>query len=279
MATTLISATLLALLPQALAVCQCFKIASGEVFTERQILDFREGKPSNFDTFFAPLNTPYAGETVQNQMTSDNVIFHPDHLELVTKKKLGVQTSADIESLSELHYGSFRARFSVTGSPGAVAGFFTYKESGDENEQDIEILTNEAHNQIHYVNHGGGEENPNFNATMDADWTQFSTHRFDWTPTASHFFVDDWSKPKTLTEGMPTLDSALILNMWSSGQGWGGEMEEGGSASMKVQWIQVYHNLRAGGSGATNEKRSGFHGRRQAGEQADVCTQENTCNV
>ena len=42
-------------------------------------------------------------------------------------------------------YGSFRIAMSVTGDPGAVAGFFLYRDpSAPNNEQDIELLTNET---------------------------------------------------------------------------------------------------------------------------------------
>ena len=180
-------------------------------------------------------------------MRKENCQFKADHLELLTNKKNGQQYSTSVESKDghKVFYGSFRARFSVTGSAGGVAGFFTFLDGG-QNEADIEILTNEPKSQIHYTNHlTDGGPNPTLQPNVNGlDWSQYRTHRFDWTNKATTFFLDDKQTGK-LDKGMPTKESTLIMNMWSSGPKWGGVMKDGEQAIMSVQWMQAFYNQSA----------------------------------
>ncbi|KAL9101429.1 MAG: hypothetical protein Q9163_003301 [Psora crenata] len=124
------------------ATCDCYRTDTGDYYANHEFIDFR-----NFEQVFDKLEVPsYHGN---NYMTRQNVIRHPDHLQLLTHNN-GSQFSAEIDSKEPVLYGSFRAEFQVTGEPGGVAGFFLYRDGGS-NEQDIEILTNEATDQIQCV--------------------------------------------------------------------------------------------------------------------------------
>ena len=252
--------TLLFILTNALSAdpsqCTCFRTSQSDIFTnhKRLYLTGDKAKESS-DTFFRGLTAPSyggTGTTNPNTMSASNVNFTKDYLELKTWNVGGKQHSTGLESIpANILYGSFRARFSVTGSPGGVAGFFTFKEGGKD-ECDIEILTDEAHNTIRYANHGGDHPNIAYNGTYD--WTQFLTHRFDWTSKASTFWVNG-KKVHEMNTGMPTQPSTLSLNMWSSGPGWGGNMAPGGEARMRIKWIDAFYNV-SGETGAPKGKKA-----------------------
>lgn len=117
--------------------------------------------------------------------------------------------------------------------------------------------------------------NPNLNTTIAADWTKPTTHRLDWVPNLATFFAND-GPSKKLTEGVPTEASTLSLNMWSSGNQWGGAMAAGGSASMNIEWIEMVYDTESG----YQSKRAVEGGRRHARRWSSGsrgCT--NVCNV
>ena len=271
------AATLLFVLRSLVAAqsqCGCYQTSAGDYFGNYQFLDFRNGKPSNYDTFFTPLEVAdYGPLDVKNTMTSANIGFNNGVMSLLTENN-GGQTSADIYSNPTMLYGSFRMHAQITGASGAVAGFFTYLDAN--NEQDIEILTDEAENQIHYTDHddgGAGNGNPTLNTTFSGSRTDFNTYRLDWVPSKASFIVNN-DQPKELTAAVPTAPCTLDVNMWSAGNGWGGYMAEGQSATLNIQWIEAVYNP---GSGAKSRVRraesqsSSSIERRQSGACANPC--------
>ena len=216
-------------------------------------------------------------------MDPSNIALANGLLTLTTKNTgTGSQQSADLYSQASMLYGSFRMRAQITGSPGAVAGFFAYAD--DNNEQDIEILTNEAENRIHFTTHddgGAGDGNPTLNTTMGVSRSEFVDYRFDWSPGKAAFFVDG-VQVGVLTTAVPTKPCTLNLNMWSAGAGWGGEMEVGGEAHLKVQWIEAVYNPAAAAAGRARRARShgaGFERERRQVSGGDVGGCKNVCTV
>ena len=263
--TSLLPALSLALqaveLVAASPACDCYKTSTGDVFTSHQFLDFRNGKPANFDSFFSILAVDnYKGNTVNNEMTAANVGFNKGAMSLLTTNDgSGTQKSADMYSKPSMLHGSFRMHAQITGAAGRVAGFFTYLDA--YNEQDIEILTNEAPNQIHYTTHdnggvAGGDGNPTLNTTIgSSSWKEYTTYRFDWTSATASFYTNNDPQAKTLNTAIPTKPCTLNLNMWSSGDQWGGAMAPGQSATMNVQWIEaVYDAANAAPAGAAKSR-------------------------
>ena len=263
----------------AAAPCDCYKTSAGDYFTTYQFLDFRNGKPTNFDDFFTYLESPtYGGNTVKNTMSSANIAFKEGAMSLLTKNDgTGLQQSADIYSKPSMLHGSFRMHAQITGAPGAVAGFFTYLDA--YNEQDIEILTNEADDQIHYTDHdngGTGTGNPTLNTTFSGSRTNYNTYRLDWVPSKASFIAND-GPAKVLTTAGPTKACTLNVNMWSAGEGWGGPMAPGGSATLNVQWIEAVYNPSA--AAPSRVRRSEIHHRRQAGSCTNVCNVDGVAKV
>ena len=208
---------------------------------------------------------------------------------LTTNDGSGTQQSADMYSKPSMLHGSFRIRTQITGAAGAVAGFFTYLDA--TNEQDIEILTNEAHSQIHYTNHNNngaargntGDGNPTFNTTISSPWTNMNTYRMDWTPTKASFYAND-DPVKELTTAVPTSPCTLNVNLWSAGNGWGGAMAKEESARMDVLWIEAVYNTTTAAKMGEREK-YGVHraaravGRRDGGTCQNACKVDNVANL
>ncbi|KAK8156241.1 hypothetical protein BKA80DRAFT_281036 [Phyllosticta citrichinensis] len=196
--------------------------------------------------------------------------------EYPTYLTMRVARLADFSSASELAnnqanmlHASVRMWARVVGAPGACAGFFTYYD--DDNESDIEILTQYGPNEYQYTNQpsvdkGGDEiEAASINVTMPAsdgtgeDWTQWHEHRIDWLPHRVNWYLDG-KMVATNTYSVPRKPSALYLNMWSNGGSWSGNMTEGDAAEFHVQWVQMVFNTsgpRAGPDADSKRKRRG----------------------
>lgn len=108
----------------------------------------------------------------------------------------------------------------MRGASGAVAGLFTYLN--DQNESDIEILTRDAPDRIRYTNQvspaadGRTAEGAATEASLPRGvaWTEWNTHRMDWTPGLSVWYVNDvFVLDKSA--GVPQLPSFLVLNVVS----------------------------------------------------------------
>ncbi|KAJ9652808.1 hypothetical protein H2198_007938 [Neophaeococcomyces mojaviensis] len=134
-------------------------------------------------------------------------------------------------------------------APGACFGFFTYRS--DTQESDIEILTYDPVTDVRYSNQ------PDFNARTDEPvpgastqstmpdgkvWTDWHDHRIDWYNGISRWYVDgDLVLEKSLDA--PTEPSALLINLWSDGGFWTGNMSVGSQVTAGLQWIEMAFNV------------------------------------
>ena len=73
----------------------------------------------------------------------------------------------------------------------------------------------------------------------------------------------------TNTYSVPRRPSYLVLNMWSDGGEWSGDMDVGGSAELQIQWIEMVFNTSGPveGPDGGDEKRRKV--KRGVGEEAD----------
>ena len=183
----------------------------------------------------------------------------PTHLTLRTTRLAGFQSAAEIDSIpGNYMHASIRAKARVRGSPGAVAGIFTYAD--DDNESDIEILTNGLDTGFHATNQPGNVNgNPVAGATSfspikdtiqhtkNSSWTGWTTYRLDWTPTKTEWFANGHSVSNK-TYSVPRKPSYFILNVWSDGGSWSGEMGVGGVATMDIEWVEMAYNTTSSGT-------------------------------
>jgi beta-glucanase (GH16 family) len=179
------------------------------------------------------------------------------YLTLRTTRLPTFQSTAEIENEQKnLLHASLRFRARIVGAPGAVAGLFTYFD--DTNESDIEILTSDPPTKYRFTNQPAtrkGDDVPGASVAPSnlPTWNEWRTHRIDWLPSMSRWYVDG----KFIAQNnysVPRKPSGLVLNMWSDGGVWSGNMSVGDSAELQVQWVQVVFN--------TSGKREGPGGSR-----------------
>ncbi|RSL92362.1 hypothetical protein CEP52_013842 [Fusarium oligoseptatum] len=143
---------------------------------------------------------------------------------------------------------SLRVYARISGSPGAVAGFFTY--FNDTQESDIEVMTRDEENRVHFSNQPtentttwttipGSTHNLTRSGSMH-DWT---VYRLDWLreQKKSAWYIDGELK-KESEMNVPVVPSTVYINMWSNGGSFSGEMEVGANATLEIQWIQMAFN-------------------------------------
>jgi len=178
--------------------------------------------------------------------TATNVTKPITYLSLRTTRLPTFQSAAEVEHLQKnIYHASLRFRARIMGSAGAVAGLFTFFD--DTNESDIEILTRDTPATYRFTNQPGvnkkGDEIPQASQKVEnlPRWDEWRTHRIDWLPSMSRWFVDG----KFVTQSsysVPRKPSGLIMNMWSNGGEWSGNMSVGDSAELQIQWVQLLFN-------------------------------------
>lgn len=160
---------------------------------------------------------------------------------------------------SSIQYASIRLLARVRGKPGAVAGIFTYYN--DTSESDIEILTRDPTTSVEYSNqptvNAEGDVFPgsNFNTSMagggSRQWTDWNVYRLDWLPGRSAWYLNGEMAASTRVN-VPGDESSVIVNIWSDGGFWSGNMSVGDKAELQVQWIEMVFNMpdtKSGGRG------------------------------
>lgn len=136
--------------------------------------------------------------------------------------------------------------------PGACVGIFTYRPPNCES--DIEILTSDPSYRVRYANQPDYDPEtdlmiPGASTVVDLDvpWTNWSTHRLDWLSEVSRWWVND--KPREAkTYRVPNMESRLVINLWSDGGVWTGDMRIGDSVYLGIEYIEMAYNQSSDGS-------------------------------
>ncbi|KAH8805811.1 concanavalin A-like lectin/glucanase domain-containing protein [Xylogone sp. PMI_703] len=223
--------------------------------------------------------------TVRNTIR-DSKENYSTHLTLRTARLETFQTAAEIDStLKDYQFLSVRFEALVKGPVGACAGMFTYhalpasfsnNSTLDSNtttaaatvqESDIEILTSDPSSSIHFTNQpsqdasghaipgattnttitssSGGKRKTKNAASFDR--SKWNIYRMDWTADQTAWYVNGISVAN-ISINVPRDPMGLVVNMWSDGGGWSGEMEVGEAAFLQVKWIEVVFNVSDGSS-------------------------------
>ncbi|KAI0971060.1 glycoside hydrolase family 16 protein [Xylaria arbuscula] len=204
------------------------------------------------------------------------------------------QSTAEFESISKAyHFLSVRMYARTLGAPGAVTAMFTYRDDGDPTkltsvqESDLEIRTMDPKNKVQYTNqpsyNSAGYDIPqstrNATTPVQADWTQWSVHRLDWSPKNTTWYIDG-NQVASIAFQVPRDPSQVIFNAWSDGGEWSGNMSVGRAAYLQIQWIEIVYN--STGNEKTTEKRGNdaswsFPGvKRDDGACQSVCSIDDT---
>lgn len=130
---------------------------------------------------------------------------------------------------------------------GAVAGVFTYHSF--DTESDLEILTSDPPYNVRYSNQ------PDYDPATDKEipgastivrlpvpWTTWANHRLDWFPNISRWYLNDAMQLEK-EYSVPKKPSMLVLNLWTDGGVWSGNMTVGSSVFMGVEYIEVAYNI------------------------------------
>ncbi|XWW93414.1 hypothetical protein V2A60_001347 [Cordyceps javanica] len=175
-----------------------------------------------------------------------------------TSRLSGFQTAAELQSMNKVDHASIRMLARSHGSPGACTSIFTYLGADhlkDVQESDVEMLTRETTAALHYTNQpsyledGTTVPGASYNATLPNGlrWSDWITHRLDWTPGRTTFSVNG-IESHTQTFQAPRDPSLILLNTWSDGGLWTGQMAAGGEAFQNVQWIEILYNVLTSGA-------------------------------
>lgn len=131
---------------------------------------------------------------------------------------------------------------------GACAGIFTYDPTTGS-ESDIEILTKDPANIIHYANQPDYDPMTDTSipgastvAAIPTPWTEWATHRLDWLRNISVWHVDGHVQT-TNRYRVPERPSTLVLNLWSDGGEWTGGLAVGQTVFLGIEWIQLVYNV------------------------------------
>ena len=150
---------------------------------------------------------------------------------------------------------------------GACMGIFTYHSR--DCESDIEILTSDPKYRVRYANQPDydpvtDEMIPGASTVADlpVPWTSWSTQRLDWYPNSSRWYVNnDLQDAKSYR--VPALQSRLVINLWSDGGVWTGDMRIGDTIYVGIEYIELAYNRSSDGSKAVGVPPSQRHGGHQ----------------
>jgi hypothetical protein len=217
-------------------------------------------KPAT-DDFPVPMNNSFSNVYLGKEADTS-------YLALRTSRLEDYATAGEIENQQKnLMHVSMRMYGRVLGAKGAVAGFFTFFD--DDNESDIEILTRDPNDKIRYTNQPsvGDDGNEVASASIAKSdlprWTNWQTHRIDWLPKNSYWYLNN-EQVAANTYSVPREQSFMVLNMWTDGGEWSGDMDVGDSAEFQIQWIDMTFNT-SGSYEGIDQKRDLF-GRKRAEE-------------
>ena len=162
---------------------------------------------------------------------------------------------------------------------GAVASLFTYYS--DTDESDIEILTHDPINTIRYSNQ------PDYDTQTDTskpgasteiatpfNWTDWNEHRIDWYDDQTYWWINGQLQHNT-SINLPKTPMGLILNLWSDGGKWSGNMTIGSQVLMAVEWIEMSFNT----SGDAIGPKGGSRGSKRSEMQHLFVRKDSGCDI
>ncbi|KAJ6036744.1 hypothetical protein N7540_001023 [Penicillium herquei] len=185
---------------------------------------------------------------------------------------------------------------------GACVGIFTYHAK--DCESDIEILTSDPSYRVRYANQPDYDPETDEMipgaatiADLPVPWTGWSTHRLDWHTDRSRWYVNNMLQEEK-SYRVPNLQSRLVINLWSDGGAWTGDMKIGDNIYLAIDYIELAYNRSSDGnrwgrvppdqnhgghqipvpvpptnnSLADGDVESGFEGQESFGSETDIVT-------
>jgi beta-glucanase (GH16 family) len=191
------------------------------VVCETIIQDFASKK--DFDAFWnistwSDADQQYAAANVKLDTVNGWVQLKLNASPPGTKPVCGEITSKRANFL----YGSYRASIKFDSTPGAVVGWFVYKDVPDLHEIDVEFLTVDI-KHIHFTLHHIQTDVDYRKDAIGFDPTAaFHEYRFDWYANKVVYYIDGM-KFDSLNVKVPDAACTIMCNLWSANiDGWGG---------------------------------------------------------
>ncbi|KAG0126367.1 hypothetical protein HOY82DRAFT_508686 [Tuber indicum] len=89
--------------------------------------------------------------------------------------------------------------------------------------------------------------------TAQIKYDDWHTHRMDWVHGESSWFVDG-EHFLDKKYGVPTVASSFIMNLWSDGGVWSGNMTKGKSAYAEIEFVEMAFNTTGDDRGSSSSK-------------------------
>jgi len=226
------------------------KYFSSEDWTNMWIMgNWNNSKSQRKDATVFMTNSP---NNVYIEASDDKSSSPQTWLTLRTQRLADFQTAAEIESKVTNQFLSVRMLARTIGAKGAITALFTYKHSeklAEVQESDLEVRTSDADDIIHYTNQPAYTDDGNTNtlATTNVSlpdglkWTDWAVHRLDWTPERNTWYING-KQVAQIAFQTPRDSSKVILNAWSDGGQWAGNMSVTDAAYLQVQWFEIVYN-------------------------------------
>lgn len=194
----------------------------------------------------------YSPGNVYIEENDDRDADSETYMTLRTKRVPDFQSCGEFSSAEEFQFLSLRVLARTVGDFGGVTSIFTYRradELEDIQEADIEFLTREADDRVHYVNNPAytyeGENFPeatrNTTIPQGKTFSDWLIHRFDWTPERSIWYIEG-NETASIAFQVPRDPSRIVFNVWSDGGFWSGNMSMNDETFLHVKWIEMIYN-------------------------------------
>lgn len=231
----------------------------------------------------SPFNADWQAQSWSRRKTIDSIVpivnsefnaffarhpNHPDTTQLVLRatRLANYSSTAEIESVNGTFFHcSLRVRMRLMSKDdiarrpedntpdvnkvprGACAGIFTYRSATCES--DLEFLTSDPPNTIHYANQPDYDPEADVIipgaseviTTVPRPWSAWVTHRMDWFVNKTRWYADG-ELQADVSVGVPDQPSILAMNLWSDGGVWTGDMKVDESVYMGIEWVEIAYN-------------------------------------
>jgi beta-glucanase (GH16 family) len=199
----------------------CMAAIASAASAETILQDFTSKR--DFDAFWnistwGDANQQYAAANVKLDTVNGWVQLKLNASPQGTKPVCGEITSKRTNFL----YGSYRASIKFDSTPGAVVGWFVYKDAPDLHEIDVECLTNDIKHVHFTLHHIQTDVDYRRDAIAFDPTAAFHEYRFDWYVNKVVYYIDG-RKFDSLSIQVPDAACAIMLNLWSANiKDWGG---------------------------------------------------------
>ncbi|KAJ4392927.1 hypothetical protein N0V93_002131 [Gnomoniopsis smithogilvyi] len=239
------------------ATCECgYQTNAGDVWQYSILSDFSNTSTSTFAssadwTIVDAVHESGTTNPYNLAYTSANVAVQDSTLQLTCSaynmsSDMTIYAGEITTQRDDILYGSFRSNHRVQGGSGAVAALFFYAD--DDNEIDIEHLTDDPVTYVHFTNQP--DETLTTSMPDGVERTSYATYRFDWHPSQTRFYVNDMLTTN-FTADVPTVSGTIQLNSWANGGSFTGAQVPTTDSVMSVQWIRLYFNTSSSSSAAS----------------------------